>query len=243
MSGVSFRRIGHKGADHIAPGNTAASFDAALAHGVDMIEFDVLSERADGSGELFLAHDYTALVPGRTATLDEGLAHLAGEAFSAVELNVDLKLPGYEERLVEALHRHGLVARSLASTMEVASLAKLRAVEPALRLGWSVPKLRRDPFRSRVTRVPAMALGGAYRAALPRRAAAAIAAGRVDAVMANWRLVTPALVRRVQAAGGELYAWTVDDPRVIARLEGLGVDGVTSNDPRLFVESLDATAR
>ena len=52
------KRIGHKGADKIAPGNTLASFDAALAHGVDMIEFDVLPERLDGSGRLLLAHDY-----------------------------------------------------------------------------------------------------------------------------------------------------------------------------------------
>ena len=36
------RRVGHKGADLIAPGNTRASFDAALEAGVDMIEFDVL---------------------------------------------------------------------------------------------------------------------------------------------------------------------------------------------------------
>ena len=41
---VTLRRVGHKGADHIAPGNTLASFDAALAAGVDMIEFDVLPE-------------------------------------------------------------------------------------------------------------------------------------------------------------------------------------------------------
>ena len=40
----TLRRVGHKGADHIAPGNTAASFDAAVAAGVDMIEFDVLPE-------------------------------------------------------------------------------------------------------------------------------------------------------------------------------------------------------
>ena len=31
MSDVTLRRVGHKGADHIAPGNTTASFDAALA--------------------------------------------------------------------------------------------------------------------------------------------------------------------------------------------------------------------
>ena len=50
-------RVGHKGADHLAPGNTAASFEAALAHGVDMIEFDVLRLR---DGRLVLAHDYEA---------------------------------------------------------------------------------------------------------------------------------------------------------------------------------------
>ena len=48
-------RVGHKGADHVAPGNTAASFEAALEHGVDMIEFDVLRTR---DGRLVLAHDY-----------------------------------------------------------------------------------------------------------------------------------------------------------------------------------------
>ena len=55
------RRVGHKGAAHIAPGNTLASFEAAVQVGVDMIEFDVLSENLDGSGRLLLAHDYEAL--------------------------------------------------------------------------------------------------------------------------------------------------------------------------------------
>ncbi len=56
----ALRRVGHKGADLIVPGNTPASFDAALAHGVDMIEFDVLPEHQHepGKGRLLLAHDY-----------------------------------------------------------------------------------------------------------------------------------------------------------------------------------------
>jgi glycerophosphoryl diester phosphodiesterase len=52
--------------------------------------------------------------------------------------------------------------------------------------------------------------------------------------MAHWRLVTPRLVRSVQGAGGQLYVWTVDDPKRIRALEALGVDGVITNDPRLF---------
>ncbi len=54
-------RVGHKGAADIAPGNTLESFDAALAAGVDMIEFDVLSEHRDRTGRLLLAHDYDDL--------------------------------------------------------------------------------------------------------------------------------------------------------------------------------------
>jgi glycerophosphoryl diester phosphodiesterase len=53
--------------------------------------------------------------------------------------------------------------------------------------------------------------------------------------MAHWKLVTPALVRTVHGAGGELYVWTVDDVRQIRRLERLGVTGVITNDPRLFL--------
>ncbi len=107
-------------------------------------------------------------------------------------------------------------------------------MEPSLRLGWSVPRLRSDPTARRATRVPAIGAMLAYRAALPARAARAIRGGRCDALMAHFRLVTPALVRSVQAAGGELYAWTVDDRVEVARLRAMGVDAVISNDPRLL---------
>jgi len=46
--------------------------------------------------------------------------------------------------------------------------------------------------------------------------------------------VSRGLVRAVQDAGGQLFAWTVDDPERIARLDALGLDGVITNDPRLF---------
>ena len=82
-------RVGHKGADHVAPGNTIESFEAALEHGVDMIEFDVLRTR---DGRLVLAHDYEDAEKRECVTLEEGLEHFAGEAYAGVELDVDLKL-------------------------------------------------------------------------------------------------------------------------------------------------------
>ncbi len=226
------RRVGHKGADLIAPGNTFASFDAAVAAGVDMIEFDVLSE--EHGDRLILAHDWIDAASREPHTLEEALSHLAADAFAGVELDVDLKLPGYELRVLDALRERDLLERALISTQYEESLARLREAEPRARLGWSVPKLKRDPFRSRATRVPAFVALQAFRSVLPERAARAIRSRRCDALMVHWRLVTPALVRRVRAAGGELYVWTVDDLARLRALEALGVTGVITNDPRLF---------
>jgi len=232
MSAVGLRRVGHKGADLIAPGNTLASFDAALAAGVDMIEFDVLRER--GSDRLILAHDYEDAARRSPPTLADGLAHLASERFSGIELDVDLKLPGYELRVLDALRAHGLTERALISSQERSSLGALRAADASVRLGWSVPKLRRDPFRSPALAAPAAVVLETLRAVLPWQAGAAIRARRCDALMAHWRLITPRLVRAVRAAGGELYVWTVDELPQMRRLERLGVTGVITNDPRLF---------
>jgi glycerophosphoryl diester phosphodiesterase len=228
------KRVGHKGADLITPGNTLASFDAALAAGVDMVEFDVLPEHRDGSGRLVLAHDYTALEGSSPLTLEEGLAHFAADAYANVELDLDLKLPGYEQRVVDALQEHGLADRTLISTMEYSSLRAIRAAAPDIRLGWSVPRLRRNPLAHPLTRYPAIAIALYVRRVLPAKAARAIRAGEIEALMCHYALVTARLVRAIEAAGGELYVWTVDEAPRIQALRALGVSGIITNDPRLF---------
>lgn len=228
------RRVGHKGAAHIEQGNTLASFDAALAHDVDMIELDVLSEDPHGGGRLLVAHDHQALRSRPPLAFEQALEHLSNPAFAGIELDVDIKLPGYELRVLDALREFELLDRTLVSGMFPAGLARIRAAEPTLRLGWSVPRVRRDYTTDMLTAIPALAMLTGYRAALPRRARAALREGRFDAIMAHWRVVTRALVRAVAEGGGELYVWTVDDARMIERLTAIGVDGIITNDPRLF---------
>jgi glycerophosphoryl diester phosphodiesterase len=230
------RRVGHKGAAHIEPGNTLASFDAAQRHRVDMIELDVLSENPDGSGRLLVAHDYDDLRGRTPVSLEEALEHLAGEDFAELEFDVDVKLPGYELRVLETLRHFELVPRTLVSGMFPRGLALIRSAEPTLRLGWSVPRVRRDYTTDALTAVPALATLTGYRAMLPRRARTALLERRFDAIMAHWRVVTRALVRAVAEGGGELYVWTVDDAARIARLTAMGVDGIITNDPRLFAD-------
>jgi glycerophosphoryl diester phosphodiesterase len=110
-----------------------------------------------------------------------------------------------------------------------------------VRLGLSVPKLRRDPFRSRALAAPALAAMYAARLILPTQASRTIGSGLCDALMAHWRLVTPRLVRAVGDAGGELYVWTVDELAELRRLEALGVTGLITNDPRLFGDFVGVT--
>ena len=224
------RRVGHKGADHLAPGNTRASFEAALAHGVDMIEFDVLRLR---DGRLVLAHDYEDAAKREPLTLEQGLDLFAETAYGDVELDVDLKLPGYEREVVDGLRSRGLDERALVSTTHPESLERLGELAPGLRRGWSVPRVQRDYTRTALAPA-AYAIVRWWRLRLPRQASARLRAGGCEAVMAHWLLVSRPLLDGVHAAGGALYVWTVDDARRIERLEALGVDGVITNDPRLF---------
>lgn len=224
-------RVGHKGADHVAPGNTVESFQAALACGVDMIEFDVLPLP---DGELVLAHDREDATGRTPLSLAEGLDHLAAEPYAGVELDVDLKLAGYEQEVVQALRERGLIERALISSTYLESLALVRELDPDVRRGWSVPKARRDYTKSLLWAAPAYALVRWWRAGLPAKAERVLRRGRCEAVMAHRLLISRLLVRRVREAGGALYVWTVDDAAEIARLEELGVDGVITNDPRLF---------
>jgi glycerophosphoryl diester phosphodiesterase len=224
-------RVGHKGADHVAPGNTAESFEAALELGVDMIEFDVMPLH---DGTLVLAHDPEDATGRTPLTLEEGLDHFAAEAYNGIELDVDLKIPGYERDVIEGLRERGLLERSLISSTYPQSLGLVRELDADVRRGLSVPRVRRDLRDHRVLKYPAYAAVAWWRSGLPAKAERALRRGECEAIMSHYVLVTRQLVRRVKRVGGALYVWTVDDADRIAKLEALGVDGVITNDPRLF---------
>jgi glycerophosphoryl diester phosphodiesterase len=224
------KRVGHKGADLLAPGNTFESFQAALEMGVHMIEFDVLPT---SDGRLVLAHDPVDAASRDPLTLEEGLDHFASDAYADVELDVDLKAPGYEREVAEALAERGLLDRSLVSSTYMRSMDVLGEVMPGVRRGWSVPRAKRDYTRSPLA--PAVyGLLVAWRKLLPRQTARLVRNGRIEAVMSHFLLASAELVRAVHAEGGEVYVWTVDESKRIELLDSMGVDGVITNDPRLF---------
>jgi glycerophosphoryl diester phosphodiesterase len=216
MYSYGCQRIGHGGASALAPANTLASFDAALSVGVDMIEFDVRARR----GELILAHTIFHSWLPRKLRLEEALAHLASSRFVDVALNVDLKRPGCEAALLDALRRWDLLERTLISSQVPAVLDRVRALEPSARVGISVGhRIARLSRRWRDWRTQVLE---------------GLATRRWDALMAHHRLIDHVLLQEVSERRALLYAWTVNERIGIERLVGLGVHGIATGDPRLF---------
>jgi glycerophosphoryl diester phosphodiesterase len=217
MSGYGCLRIGHGGASALAPGNTLASFDAALEVGVDMVEFDVRAHR----GELVLAHTMIDARRRVCVRLVDALAHLSSRRFADVGINLDVKHVGCELGLLEALRHAGLINRALISSQVTAVLDRVRDRERRVMVGVSVGgQIARLSQRWLNWRV--QVLDG-------------LAACRWDALMAQHRLIDSRLLDDVVSRDGRLYAWTVNEREAITSLHGLGVHGITTADPRLFV--------
>jgi len=241
MSDGQLRLVGHKGADLIAPGNTIASFRAAVEHGVDTIELDVLwlpdshlplEQRAP----LVVAHDWEDAERRTPLSLTEALDAFLAPPLDRVEIDLDVKLPGREEEIVAALRERDLIGRAMISTMEMYTLGRIAELAPELRRGWTYPKVSRDWTAKRWARLPVLGAMVAMRHRLPGLAAEKLPRIGVEAMWVYHPLVTPRLGRICELAGVELIAWTVDDSDRMRKLLGAGVTGLCSNDPRLYAD-------
>ncbi|MGH3104348.1 MAG: glycerophosphodiester phosphodiesterase [Gaiellaceae bacterium] len=248
-------RVGHKGAAALAPENTIASFERALEHGVDILEFDVL-DLADGT--LVLAHSDDLLevshgvASGRVRektlselrravpalpTFDEALEFLAERA-PGTGIQVDVKWVDYEASVVKALQRHGAVAQTLVSSFFPRTLRAVAELEPGLRLALSYPRDRRGLSRRRALAPAVLGAVLAMRQALPHRIGPWLERSGATVATLNHMVVSRATVERCHSRGAAVWAWTVDDRRALARAVAVGVDGIITNDPRIFAASL-----
>ena len=249
--------IGHRGAPLVAPENTIASFRTAVDLGVDLVEFDVLALHR---GPLVVAHSdrldeithgvVSGTVGDRSLgelrelapdlpTLDEALEWLALEG-DGVGAHVDLKLRSRADEVAAAIERHGVGERTVVSTFHADVLRDVARMSTRIRLAFTYPEDRlgmaRHPAFQPVIRT---ALSGLKRS-LPARLPRLLARSGATALMLNHALVTPAAVRSAGQLGAPVLAWTVDEPREVDRVVGLGVDGVITNDPAMVAATLAA---
>jgi glycerophosphoryl diester phosphodiesterase len=244
-------RVGHKGADGIVPGNSIESFRAAAEVGVDVIEFDVLRPRedfadgsdwraarpgpAEGAGPLLVAHDWSA---ARTAseplTLDAALDAFTRPPLDRVKLDLDIKISGREDEIVEAVRSRALIGRTMTSGTETPTIRMLGEIAPELSRGWTMPRVTRDWTKSRAGRPLVLAAMAALRARLPRRVRREAPQLGVASIWVHHGLASAALTQAAHDCGCILVAWTVDDAARMRALAAMGLDGICTNDPRLF---------
>ena len=141
-------------------------------------------------------------------------------ARSRAQLNLDLKTSGIERQLIDLVRATGLTGRVTCTGGNWALLAGIHRAEPGIDAGLTMPR-----------RLLPWALQPAQRLWYAWRAPGILAAYDAQVVSCHRELVSGLLVRRLHAAGKQIWVWTVDRPSEIVRLRELGVDGICSDDP------------
>jgi glycerophosphoryl diester phosphodiesterase len=200
--------LGHRGARAVKaiPENTIASFDQALADGCDGFEFDV---RLTGDGEAVVCHDADSLgVEISRAGVEElpGLP-LLKDVFARYQdrafLDVELKVAGLERITVDLVHQHSFRRGFVISSFLPEVLLAVRAQDSAVPLGL-ICETKAELGRWRE---------------FP-----------VEYVIPHQKLVGPAMIRELKAAGKRILAWTVNSAAEMRRFAEAGVDGIISDD-------------
>ena len=218
--------VAHRGASAEAPENSRDAFTAAVAAGADLVELDVTQG-------LVVAHD--AGSPG--PHLFEALELLAPHA---IGVHVDLKQPGDEAAVLDALDRYGLRGRALLSTAYPRVTRTLSSLAPDVPRAIGYPRDRIGAARFRwpaaITRPGAAALRGV----MPARIPLLVASTRATVLALHHTLCSAASVAAAHRRDVPVFAWTANDPTLIVRLAELGVDAIVTDDPKQALATLNA---
>ena len=224
--------LGHRGvrpasrfrpATQIPAENTLAAFEYALDHGCDGFEFDV---RVTQDARQVICHDPVFCGAQVANSAYESLRSATGEPLACLEdvllrfgprayLDIELKVPGAEQAVVEALRRMPPERGYLASSFLPEVLLRLHQLEPVLPLGFICDR----------------AEYAAWWRSLP-----------ISIFLPQYKFVTEEMIADVHAHGVKLFTWTVNRASDLTRLAGWGVDGLISDDPLLLSRTFPPAA-
>jgi len=221
----------HRGSSRAAPENTLSALRQAIEDGADYAEIDVL-ELKDDAIVLFHDSDLRRIAndPRRSSslTLEEFRAIDVGAWFSEkfrgervgtlaeaidvagdrLQLNIELKLHGGERRLVEGVveivRAKGFEQRCVITSLDAATIRKVRSIAPELPAGLIVFE----------------ALGDLSRL-------------DVDFLSLADRAATRDVIRRAHAAQIAVHVWTVNDRASMTRFIERGADNLITDEPAL----------
>lgn len=218
--------VAHRGLHTSARENTIASFEAAVALGVDGVEFDV---RRTLDGVLVVHHDPTigplviadrerSALPDYVPTLGEAL-----ESLVDVAINVEIKngrgpAENYDEtgelarQVLGTLHDAGRSERVSVSCFDLATCAYVRSADREITVAWLLWDVAVGDAL-----VQAHLLG-------------------FNAVNPHFSTVDEEVVARARELALDVNVWTVNRVEDLERMTSLGVACVITDDPALARE-------
>ena len=239
--------IGHRGASAVAPENTMAAFQQAIAVGADGIEFDV---RLASDGVPVVIHDSTLR---RTGGVNQRVAELSGNELSKVDVGSWFKAGSFAGETVPSLAQlFGLFQtnnRSLYLELKCDSPAEYRPLAEACcrMIGEYSLKERvvvecfQLPALEVVKEIdPDIKTAALFdRMFLDQSVITRATEIGAMAVALHHRLARKNLVEKAKQAGLHVAVWTVDDPIWIDRARAIGIDALITNDPARMLRQFE----
>jgi glycerophosphoryl diester phosphodiesterase len=219
--------IGHRGAAAVAPENTLAALEAAVAARVDLVEFDI-------SPGLRLGHSLDEL-PSEEISLDDALEFLK---VHGVGVHLDVKLPGYEDEVLDAVRRHDVEERTVLSTAFAVTARRFARLAPELPRAIGYPRDRLGVSNLHWPGSLQRAGATALRHAMPARVPILLRWACADTLSLHHTLCSRAAVATAHRLGAPVLAWTVNDPAGVRRVTAAGVDAIVSDDPEMALATL-----
>jgi glycerophosphoryl diester phosphodiesterase len=223
--------MAHRGASDVAPENTLAAIQAAVAAGADWVEIDVQETR---DGEVVVIHDSDLMKLSRNplkiweasledlAVIDIGswfdprfaeqrvprLRELLAYCKGKIKVVIELKYYGHdvqlEQRVAEIVDALAMADEVMIMSLKTKAVQKMKKLRPNYRCGLLLSVSVGD-----IQRIDA------------------------DFIAINGRFATPELVRRVHRAGKQVYVWTINAPATQSAMMNRGVDGLLTDKPAL----------
>jgi glycerophosphoryl diester phosphodiesterase len=211
-------RIGHRGAAGHAPENTLLSIETALSFGVDVVEIDVHRSR---DGHLIVMHDERV---DRTTNGSGYIRDLTLAQIKALRTERDQQVPTLAEVLAAVKGRAALMIELKVRNIvdETVELARGADVYYASFLHSELLRVRElVPDAKTIALIDGVPVSPKAFAIESRATHAGIGFDSLEADS----------VQALHEAGIDVFTYTVNDPRDIARAASLGVDGLISNFP------------
>jgi len=220
--------IGHRGASGYKPENTLASFQSAIAQGVDMIELDVC---ALPSGQVVVMHDDTV---NRTTNGDGAIATYEYADLQKLDAGSGQHVPLLIE-VLDLIHKRVPINIELKRGNNIAVLVSEIIDYYVTQKTWSRSLFVVSSFDHKILREfaalqPDVRLGVLFRDA-PTRYWAASNEHTVFSANMDAAHITRDNVLQAHRRGFKVYAYTVNSKKQARHLRAMKVDGIFTNYP------------